>query len=55
MAETMNVDRFDDIKIFIYQKTKSKIKLKGKRIWEYICGMYYRGPIVNIRTNLAEQ
>lgn len=32
----MNVDRFDDIKIFIYQKTKNKIKREknlGIHLW----------------------
>lgn len=46
MAETMNIDRFDYITFFTYQKTKSKIKLKGKT-WECICDVYHRESIID--------
>lgn len=49
----MNIDRFDYITFFTYQKTKSKIKLKGKT-WECICDVYHRESIIDTWSDLTD-
>jgi hypothetical protein len=41
----MTVVRFDCPKFYI-SKTESKIRLQGKQTGEYICDVYYKGPIL---------